>query len=92
MNSEAVHLDGYEQVEAKQSGTQSEDEKSDLRLAQLNHQLPSNQHEPGALMHLVEEAAVDDEEDQDTRKCRKLFENMKFFLSREVRSISGLDS
>ncbi|KAK7256337.1 hypothetical protein RIF29_29779 [Crotalaria pallida] len=35
-------------------------------------------------MHLVEESAGDEEEeDQDTRECRKLIENMKFILSRE---------
>ncbi|EXC20337.1 Pescadillo-like protein [Morus notabilis] len=57
--------------------------ESELRLAQLQHQLPSN--EPGALMHLVEDVAGDEEEeDEDTRECKKLFRNMKFFLSREV--------
>ncbi|KAK7266009.1 hypothetical protein RIF29_18648 [Crotalaria pallida] len=86
VSSESVDLVEHEQVEAKQSVGQSEDEKSELRLAQLHHQLPSNEPGPGALMHLVEEAAGDEEEeeDQDTRECRKLFENMKFFLSREV--------
>lgn len=57
--------------------------ESELRLAQLQHQLPSN--EPGALMHLVEDTADEEvEEDEDTRECKKLFRNMKFFLSREV--------
>ncbi|KAE9612690.1 putative BRCT domain-containing protein [Lupinus albus] len=86
VNSESVDLVQHEQIEAKQSGAHSEDEKSELRLAQLHHQLPSNEHGgPGALMHLVEEAAGDEEEeDQDTRECKKLFENTKFFLSREV--------
>lgn len=61
--------------------------ESELRLAQLQHQLPSN--EPGALMHLVEDTADEEvEEDEDTRECKKLFRNMKFFLSREVRPIS----
>lgn len=61
--------------------------ESELRLAQLQHQLPSN--EPGALMHLVEDVAGDEEEeDEDTRECKKLFRNMKFFLSREVRPVS----
>ncbi|XP_008462522.2 pescadillo homolog [Cucumis melo] len=58
-------------------------EDSELRLAQLQHQLPLN--EPTALMHLVEDAAgMDEDEDEDTRECKKLFKNMKFFLSREV--------
>ncbi|KAF1879439.1 hypothetical protein Lal_00005905 [Lupinus albus] len=91
VNSESVDLVQHEQIEAKQSGAHSEDEKSELRLAQLHHQLPSNEHGgPGALMHLVEEAAGDEEEeDQDTRECKKLFENTKFFLSREMYHING---
>ncbi|KAE9620130.1 putative BRCT domain-containing protein [Lupinus albus] len=85
VNFESVDIVEQEHIEVKQSGAQSKDEKSELRLAQLHHQLPSNDHGPGALMHLVEEAAGDDDDvDQDTQECRKLFENMKFFLSREV--------
>lgn len=53
-------------------------EESELRLAQLQHQLPSN--EPGALMHLM----VDAEVDLETKECKNLFKDMKFFLSREV--------
>ncbi|KAJ1699651.1 hypothetical protein LUZ63_008163 [Rhynchospora breviuscula] len=57
--------------------------QSDLRLAQLQHQLPSN--EPGALMQLLEDSNNDDDElDQDTMECKTLFKNLKFFLSREV--------
>ncbi|XP_044465681.1 LOW QUALITY PROTEIN: pescadillo homolog, partial [Mangifera indica] len=65
-----------EQIE----GTQHDE--SELRLAQLQHQLPSN--EPGALMQLVKYAADENEEDEDTKACKELFKNMKFFLSREV--------
>lgn len=68
-----------EQVEVKKDGTNDE---SELRLAQLQHQLPAN--EPGALMYLVEDATVEDEDDKDTRECKSLFKNLKFFLSREV--------
>ncbi|GAV70232.1 BRCT domain-containing protein/Pescadillo_N domain-containing protein [Cephalotus follicularis] len=68
------------QLEVPQDEAQTDE--SELRLAQLQHQLPSN--EPGALMHLVEDAAVETEDDEDTRQCRELFKNMKFFLSREV--------
>ncbi|XP_061358803.1 pescadillo homolog [Gastrolobium bilobum] len=82
VNSEASHVAESEQVETKQKMAETVDEKSELRLAQLQHQLPSN--EPGALMHLVEEVADEDEEDQDTKECKKLFKNMKFFLSREA--------
>lgn len=57
-------------------------EESELRLAQLQHQLPSN--EPGALMHLMEDAEGNDEVDLETRECKNLFKDMKFFLSREV--------
>ncbi|KAK7250487.1 hypothetical protein RIF29_32957 [Crotalaria pallida] len=53
VSSESVDLVEHEQVEAKQSVAQSEDEKSELRLAQLHHQLPSSEPGPGALMHLV---------------------------------------
>lgn len=73
---------GSEHVETQKVGTASDE--SELRLAQLQHQLPSN--EPGALMRLVEDDAGDAEEDDDTRECKKLFRNLKFFLSREVRS------
>ncbi|KAJ7974619.1 Pescadillo-like [Quillaja saponaria] len=80
MDPQASSLSGSEQVEDQQKGVTNEE--SELRLAQLHHQLPSN--EPGALMHLVEDVNGENEEDQDTRDCRKLFKNMKFFLSREV--------
>ncbi|EEF40952.1 pescadillo homolog [Ricinus communis] len=69
-----------EQVGAQVEGT--ENEESEIRLAQLQHQLPSN--EPGALMHLVLDAEAENEDDQDTKECKKLFKNMRFFLSREV--------
>ncbi|KAH0888229.1 hypothetical protein HID58_050658, partial [Brassica napus] len=71
-------------VEAKadaSSSSQSNDRaESELRLAQLQHQLPSS--EPGALMHLVADKEV--EEDEETRACKSLFKDLKFFLSREV--------
>jgi pescadillo len=54
-------------------------EESELRLAQLQHQLPSNG--PGALMHCMEDAEWNDAE---TRECKNLFKNMKIFLSREM--------
>ncbi|XP_062016516.1 pescadillo homolog [Rosa rugosa] len=57
-------------------------DESELRLAQLQHQLPSN--EPGALMGLVENVPGEDEEDNDTMMCKELFKDMKFFLNREV--------
>ncbi|WCJ38402.1 pescadillo-related [Euphorbia peplus] len=60
----------------------AEAQESEVRLAQLQHQLPSN--EPGALMRLVQDTAHEDEDDQDTKDCKNLFRNMKFFLSREV--------
>ncbi|KAM7278312.1 hypothetical protein ACFE04_005446 [Oxalis oulophora] len=66
------------------TSTDGAHEESELRLAQLQHQLPSN--EPGALMNLVEEATDDvmEDDDEDTRQCKELFKDMKFFLSREV--------
>ncbi|KAL5683535.1 hypothetical protein ACJX0J_009920, partial [Zea mays] len=60
----------------------SKADESELRLAQLQHQLPTN--EPGALMNLVEESTADDADDDDTKDCKGLFKNLKFYLSREV--------
>ncbi|GJM96296.1 hypothetical protein PR202_ga13118 [Eleusine coracana subsp. coracana] len=57
-------------------------DESELRLAQLQHQLPAN--EPGALMHLVEESTADDTDDEETKQCKSLFKNLKLYLSREV--------
>lgn len=56
--------------------------ETELRLAQLQHQLTSD--EPGALMNLVKDAEGENEEDADTKECKNLFRNLKFFLSREV--------
>ena len=57
-------------------------DESELRLAQLQHQLPSN--EPGALMGLIGNTPGEDDEDNDTMLCKGLFKDMKFFLNREV--------
>ncbi|CAH2072757.1 unnamed protein product [Thlaspi arvense] len=67
-------------VDASSSSQSNGREESELRLAQLQHQLPSS--EPGALMHLVADKEV--EEDEDTKMCKSLFKDLKFFLSREV--------
>ncbi|KAJ8554490.1 hypothetical protein K7X08_025168 [Anisodus acutangulus] len=56
-------------------------DESELRMAQLQ-QLSSN--EPGALMHLVQNAAETDEDDPETRECKTLLKDIKVFLSREV--------
>ncbi|KAG2710445.1 hypothetical protein I3760_04G027300 [Carya illinoinensis] len=77
---QAPTMSGSEQVETQNKGTQPDE--SDLRLAQLQYQLPLNA--PGALMRLAEDVAGEDEEDEDTRECKKLFKSLKFFLSREV--------
>ncbi|KAG5527212.1 hypothetical protein RHGRI_028196 [Rhododendron griersonianum] len=79
LESQSVSSSGSEQAEAQQKG--SELDESELRLAQLQHQLPSN--EPGALMHLMENASGEEEDDEETRECKALFKNTKFFLSRE---------
>ncbi|CAA7394726.1 unnamed protein product [Spirodela intermedia] len=52
------------------------EEQNEVRL------LPAS--EPGALMHLVENASVDDKDDKETKECKSLFKNLKFFLGREV--------
>ncbi|KAG8368155.1 hypothetical protein BUALT_Bualt15G0015600 [Buddleja alternifolia] len=51
-------------LEHQQDGKKFDEDE--LRLAQLQKQLPSN--EPGALMHLVEDAADNDDEDAETRE------------------------
>lgn len=61
---------------------ESQLDESQLTLAQLQHQLAPS--EPGALMHLVEEAENEDDTDEETKECKSLFKNLKFFLSREV--------
>ncbi|XP_020700242.1 pescadillo homolog [Dendrobium catenatum] len=71
--------------ESEQTGNKkmnSESEESEVRLAQLQHQLPAN--ERGALMNMMEDVNGADEEDQDTKECKSLFKDFKFFLSREV--------
>ncbi|XP_010251101.1 PREDICTED: pescadillo homolog [Nelumbo nucifera] len=79
--SQMVTSSGSEQADSKRKEMQTDE--SELRLAQLQHQLPTN--EPGTLMHLIEDAADgDDDEDVERRECKTLFKNMKFFLSREV--------
>ncbi|KAK4437691.1 Pescadillo [Sesamum alatum] len=80
VKTKAITSPGSEQTEDQNEGAKLDE--SELRLAQLQQQLPSN--EPGALMHLVEDATSEDEEDVETRECKNLFKNMKFFLSREV--------
>ncbi|KAJ0260947.1 Pescadillo [Hirschfeldia incana] len=67
-------------VDASSSSQSNDRAESELRLAQLQHQLPSS--EPGALMHLVADKEV--EEDEETKACKSLFKDLKFFLSREV--------
>ncbi|KAL6269025.1 hypothetical protein ACE6H2_025936 [Prunus campanulata] len=73
-------LSGSGKVESQQIGPSIDE--SELRLARLQHQLPSN--EPGVLMHLVGDVPGEDKEDNDTRECKKLFKDMKFFLNREI--------
>jgi pescadillo len=54
-------------------------DESELQLAQLQHQLPSN--EPGTLMQLLEDSTNDDDDDdQDRKECKTLFKNCKFFF------------
>ncbi|GJR41838.1 pescadillo [Tanacetum coccineum] len=69
-------------VGAKDRTNGTNDEESELRLAQLHDQLPSN--EPGALMNLVVNAIFVSENDEETRVCKPLFQNKTFFLGCEV--------
>ncbi|KAI3913574.1 hypothetical protein MKW92_045521 [Papaver armeniacum] len=75
-NSRASLLESQVGKEATQT------EEYELRLAQLQHQLPAN--EPGALMQLVEGTTAEDKEEDETRECKMLFKDLKIFLSREV--------
>jgi pescadillo protein len=79
-NSEPAGL--IEDKEGEDNKESSKTDESELRLAQLQHQLPTN--EPGALMHLVQESTAADADDADAKECRSLFKNLKFYLSREV--------
>ncbi|TXG49248.1 hypothetical protein EZV62_025123 [Acer yangbiense] len=82
---ELYALSRYFDANSRKNSDQVEEtqlEESELRLAQLQRQLPSN--EAGALMQLVKGAADENEEDEDTKECKNFFKNMKFFLSREV--------
>ncbi|GKB64054.1 pescadillo [Tanacetum coccineum] len=56
-------------VGAKDRTNGTNDEESELRLAQLHDQLPSN--EPGALMNLVVNAIFVSENDEETRVSRE---------------------
>ncbi|CAD6214135.1 unnamed protein product [Miscanthus lutarioriparius] len=80
---EKTKADGVieEEKDVKNKASSKADE-SELRLALLQHQLPTN--EPGALMNLVEESTADDADDDDAKECKGLFKNLKFYLSREV--------
>lgn len=71
---------GSEQTDKEKMS--AETEESEVRLAQLQHQLPSN--EPGALMNMIEEVNGSVDEDQDTKECKSLLKSLKIFLSREV--------
>ena len=78
------YLDANGQMSTKavtSSGSEPAEHQQD-QAGDLMQQLPSN--EPGALMHLLEDASREDEEDSETRECKYLFRNIKFFLSREV--------
>jgi len=35
-------------------------------------------------MHLVEESTAIDTDDDETKECKSLFKNLKFYLNREV--------
>nr|XP_043629428.1 pescadillo homolog [Erigeron canadensis] len=73
-------LTRYVDAENRTNGASTEE--SELRLAQLQDQLPAN--EPGALMHLVDDAVEENDDDEETKACKTLFQNKTFFLGREV--------
>ncbi|CAI9777318.1 unnamed protein product [Fraxinus pennsylvanica] len=75
-----VRPSGSDQIEEQKEETKLEE--PELRLAQLQHNLSSN--EPGSMMRLVEDVGEGDEDDAEMKECRNFFKDMKFFLSREV--------
>ncbi|KAF6137007.1 hypothetical protein GIB67_030771 [Kingdonia uniflora] len=82
-NSRALEVPtvGSSEPEKAEVGNKSPQDEKTVRTAQLQHQVAMNQ--PGTLMHLVEEATSEDNDDEETRECKNLFKNSKFFLSRE---------
>ncbi|KAK3033058.1 hypothetical protein RJ639_035684 [Escallonia herrerae] len=56
----------------------------DSKLESHSEELYASYNQSGALMHLVEHVAIEDEDDLETNECKALFKNVKFFLSREV--------
>lgn len=78
--SQAGTLSGSEETDNEK--IKMETKEPEVRLAQLQYQLPAN--EPGALMNMMEDVNGADEEDQDTKECKSFFKGFKFFLSREV--------
>ena len=75
-------MEQINEKEDENNKASSKADESELRLAQLQHQLPAN--EPGALMHLVEESTAVDTDDDEIKECESLFKNLKFYLNREV--------
>ncbi|KAK8921145.1 hypothetical protein KSP39_PZI020749 [Platanthera zijinensis] len=78
--SQATISSGSEKTDKEKMNTETEE--SEVRLAQLQYQLPAN--EPGALMNMMDEVNGCDDEDQDTKECKSLLKSLKIFLSREV--------
>ena len=75
-------MEQINEKEDENNKASSKADQSELRFAQLQHQLPAN--EPGALMHLVEESTAVDMDDDEIKECESLFKNLKFYLNREV--------
>ncbi|KAK8971484.1 hypothetical protein KSP40_PGU014285 [Platanthera guangdongensis] len=78
--SQAGISSGSEKTDKEKMNTETEE--SEVRLAQLQSQLPAN--EPGALMNMIDEVNGCDDADQDTKECKSLLKSLKIFLSREV--------
>nr|GEY90407.1 pescadillo homolog [Tanacetum cinerariifolium] len=78
-------LEFYEKryVDAKDRTSETNDEESELRLAQIQDNLLGNK--PGALMNPFINVAFMSEDDEETRACKTLFQNKMFFYGREVR-------
>ncbi|KAL6995500.1 hypothetical protein U1Q18_005635 [Sarracenia purpurea var. burkii] len=66
-----VNSSGSEQDETRKY--EFELDESELRLSQLQHQLPSNVL--GTLMHFVEDASVKNADDYEIKKRKTLFKN-----------------
>lgn len=77
-------LSGASQTGISSVSGQADSEKMNVETEEPEVQYQLLANERGALMNMVEDVNGADEEDQDTKECKSLFKDLKFFLCREV--------